>query len=179
MDIKDLENLVLENSEEIIEFENHKIKFNPTLSFEKLSLVSDKISDEVINNKGVYFPSLANVLIFYFLTLNMTDLPLKQGDTIDLDFTYNLMISKLGEMLFDKFAATKTYKILKKQVDKQIQFKKECYLRKISKDKTLENLDKLIKKITEIIENQKHLMSSETVRKLEKISKNLSAKNEG
>ena len=89
------------------------------------------------------------------------------------------MISKLGEMLFDKFAATKAYKTLKKQIDKQIQFKKECYLRKISKDKTLENLDKLIKKITEVIENQKHLMSSETVKKLEKISKNLSAKNEG
>ena len=84
MDIKDLESLVLENSEEIIEFENYKIKFNPTLSFEKLSLVSDRISDEVINNKGVYFPSLANVLVFYFLTLNTTDLPLKQGETIDL-----------------------------------------------------------------------------------------------
>lgn len=179
MDIKDLESLVLENKEEIIEYEGYKIKFNPTMSFEKLSLVSDKISDEVINSGGIYFPSLSNVLIFYFLTLNMTDLPLKQGETIDLDFTYNLMISKFGEMLFDKFAATKTYKILKKQIDKQIQFKKECYLRKISKDKTLESLDKLIKKITEVIENQKHLMSSETVRKLEKISKNLSAKNEG
>ena len=179
MDIKELENLVLENNEEIIEFENYKIKFNPNLSFEKLSLVSDKISDEVINNKGVYFPSLANVLIFYFLTLNMTDLPLQRGETIDLDFTYNLMISKLGEMLFDKFAATKTYKTLKKQIDKQIQFKKDCYLRKISKDKTLEHLDKLIKKITEILENQKHLMSSETVRKLERISEHLNPKNEG
>ena len=178
MDIKDLESLVLENKEEIIEYEGYKIKFNPTMSFEKLSLVSDKISDEVINSGGIYFPSLANVLIFYFLTLNMTDLPLKQGETIDLDFTYNLMISKLGEMLFDKFMATKVYKTLKKQIDKQIQFKKDCYLRKISKDKTLENLDRLIKKITEILENQRHLMSSETVKKLEKISKNLSTKNE-
>ncbi len=179
MDIKDLENLVLENKEEIIEYEGYKIKFDSNMSFEKLSLVSDKISDEVINNKGVYFSSLANVLIFYFLTLNMTDLPLKQGKTIDLDFTYSLMISRIGEMLFDKLTATKAYKTLKKQIDKQIQFKKDCYLRKISKDKTLENLDKLIKKITEVIENQKHLMSSETVKKLEKISKNLSAKNEG
>lgn len=179
MDIKDLESLVLENNEEIIKFENHNIKFNPTMSFEKLSLVSDRISDEVINNKGVYFPSLANVLIFYFLTLNMTDLPLKQGDSVDLDFTYNLMISKLGEMLFDKFMATKAYKTLKKQIDKQIQFKKDCYLRKISKDKTLENLDKLIKRVTEVIENQKHLMSSETIKKLEKISEHLNPKNEG
>ena len=109
----------------------------------------------------------------------MTDLPLKQGDTIDLDFTYNLMISKLGEMLFDKFTATKAYKTLKKQIDKQIQFKKDRYLRKISKDKTLEHLDKLIKRVTEVIENQKHLMSSETVRKLEKISEHLNPKNEG
>lgn len=179
MDIKDLESLVLENKEEIIEYEGYKIKFNPTMSFEKLSLVSDKISDEVINSGGIYFPSLANVLIFYFLTLNMTDLPLKQGETIDLDFTYNLMISKLGEMLFDKFTATKVYKTLKKQIDKQIQFKKDCYLRKISKDKTLENLDKLVKKITEVLENQKSLMSSETVRKLEKISEHLNPKNEG
>ncbi len=178
MNIKDLENLVLENSEEIIEFESYKIKFNPTMSFEKLSLVSDKISDEVINNKGVYFPSLANVLIFYFLTLNMTDLPLKQGETIDLDFTYNLMTSRFGKVLFDKFTATKVYKTLKKQIDKQIQFKKDCYLRKISKDKTLENLDKLIKKIAEVIENQKHLMSSETVKKLERISEHLNPKNE-
>lgn len=178
MNIKDLENLVLENSEEIIEFEKHKIKFNPTMSFEKLSLVSDKVSDEVISNKGVYFPSLANVLIFYFLILNMTDLPLQPGETIDLDFTYSLMISKLGEMLFDKFTATKVYKTLKKQIDKQIQFKKDCYLRKISKDKTLENLDKLVKKITEVLENQKHLMSSETVKKLERISEHLNPKNE-
>ena len=179
MNIKDLKNLVLENNEEIIEFEKHKIKFNSNISFEKLSLVSDKISDEVINSGGIYFPYLANVLIFYFLVLNMTDLPLKQGDTIDLDFTYSLMISKLGEVIFDKFTGTTAYKTLKRQIDKQIQFKKDCYLRKISKDKTLENLDKLIKKITEVIENQKHLMSSETIKKLEKISKNLSAKNEG
>lgn len=178
MNIKDLKNLVLENNEEIIEFEKHKIKFNSNISFEKLSLVSDKISDEVINSGGIYFPSLANVLIFYFLVLNMTDLPLKHGETIDIDFTYNLMISKLGKVLFDKFTGTTAYKTLKRQIDKQIQFKKECYIRKISKDKTLENLDKLIKKITEVIENQKHLMSSETIKKLEKISKNLNPKNE-
>ena len=116
MNIKDLESLVLENKEEIIEYEGYTIKFNPTMSFEKLSLVSDKISDEAINSGGIYFPSLANVLIFYFLTLNMTDLPLKQGETIDLDFTYNLMISKLGEMLFDKLTATKAYKTLKTTV---------------------------------------------------------------
>ena len=178
MNIKDLKNLVLENNEEIIEFEKHKIKFNSNISFEKLSLVSDKISDEVINSGGIYFPSLANVLIFYFLVLNMTDLPLKHGDTIDLDFTYSLMISKLGEVIFDKFTATKAYKTLKKQIDKQIQFKKECYIRKISKDKTLENLDKLVQRVTEIIEKQNQLMSSETIKKLEKISKNLNPKNE-
>ena len=89
------------------------------------------------------------------------------------------LISKLGEVIFDKFTATKAYKTLKKQIDKQIQFKKYCYLRKISKDKTLENLDKLVQRVTEIIEKQNQLMSSETVEKLEKISKNLSAKNEG
>ena len=178
MNIKDLKNLVLENNEEIIEFEKHKIKFNSNISFEKLSLVSDKISDEVINSGGIYFPSLANVLIFYFLVLNMTDLPLKQGDTIDLDFTYSLMISKLGKVLFDKFTGTTAYKTLKRQIDKQIQFKKECYIRKISKDKTLENLDKLVQRVTEIIEKQNQLMSSETVEKLEKISKNLNPKNE-
>ena len=179
MNIKDLKNLVLENNEEIIEFEKHKIKFNSNISFEKLSLVSDKISDEVINSGGIYFPSLANILIFYFFVLNMTDLPLKQGDTIDIDFTYNLMISKLGKVLFDKFTGTTAYKTLKRQFDKQIQFKKECYIRKISKDKTLENLDKLVQRVTEINEKQNQLMSSETVEKLEKISKNLSAKNEG
>ena len=173
-----LKNLVLENNEEIIEFEKHKIKFNSNISFEKLSLVSDKISDEVINSGGIYFPSLANVLIFYFLVLNMTDLPLKQGETIDIDFTYNLMISKLGKVLFDKFTGTTAYKTLKRQIDKQIQFKKECYIRKISKDKTLENLDKLVQRVTEIIEKQNQLMSSETVEKLEKISKNLNPKNE-
>ena len=178
MNIKDLKNLVLENNEEIIEFEKHKIKFNSNISFEKLSLVSDKISDEVINSGGIYFPSLANVLIFYFLVLNMTDLPLKQGDAIDLDFTYSLMISKLGEVIFDKFTGTTAYKTLKRQIDKQIQFKKECYIRKISKDKTLENLDKLVQRVTEIIEKQNQLMSSETVEKLEKISKNLNPKNE-
>ena len=178
MNIKDLKNLVLENNEEIIEFEKHKIKFNSNISFEKLSLVSDKISDEAINSGGIYFPSLANVLIFYFLVLNMTDLPLKQGDTIDLDFTYSLLISKLGKVLFDKFTGTTAYKTLKRQIDKQIQFKKECYIRKISKDKTLENLDKLVQRVTEIIEKQNQLMSSETVEKLEKISKNLNPKNE-
>jgi len=185
IDLKSTQAITFKSSINIGKIEGKDVIFDPNISCEKIFLISEKIANYVINPDGTYMPELSKILIFYFAVQNMTNIKIDKDEeeNIDIDFVYRFMTSKIGKKLQKVFNSSSEFKILKSQVQKQIAFKKEVYLKKISSNQTLKNIDKLvnlayrtINKFSNFIDNQKDFISSENIKTIttaiEKLSEN-------
>jgi len=185
IDLKNTNAITCKNPINIGKIGENDVIFDPNISCEKIFLMSEKIANYVINPDGTYMPELSKILIFYFAVQNMTNIKIDKDEeeNIDIDFVYRFMTSKIGKKLQKVFNSSSEFKILKSQVQKQIAFKKEVYLKKISSNQTLKNIDKLvnlayrtINKFSNFIDNQKDFISSENIKTIttaiEKLSEN-------
>lgn len=174
--LKDLEKEITEESTQIGEINGKKIIFNSGISYEKALYFCEKAVRNILNSDGIYLPGLKNILIFYFMVKNMTNLPIKKDKdgNLDIDYIYNLMYSKVGEKFINKFIARPIYSFLDDEIDQVLKFKKEIYLKTLnSKNKTLENIDNLIfdlqnmiQKISSFTDEHKTLISSGMLNKM-------------
>lgn len=176
LNLKDLEKSISKELLQLGEIDGKKIIFNPNISFEKIFIAGEKISDSILKADGSYRPELERILIFCFIIQNMTNIPIKRDKdgTLDMDFIYTLMCSEIGENITNQIVTYPVYNFLYDKVEQTLDFKKEVYFRKISsQDKILENLDGVIsevknavQKILSFTEEHKNLISSGTLNKM-------------
>ena len=153
--LKDLEKKILRETVEIGEINGKKIIFNPNISCTKAFSFCEQTSSDILNLDGMYLPGLKNILIFYFIAQNMTNLTIKKdkNGSLNIDFIYSLMCSEIGEKLILKFAAHPIYNFLNDEIEEILNFKREVYLRKLPpQNKTFENIDNLISEIRNAVQ---------------------------
>lgn len=176
INLKDLEKVISKEPIQLGEIDGKKIIFNPNISFEKIFIAGEKISDSILKSDGTYHPELERILIFCFIIQNMTNIPVKRDKdgSLNMDFIYSLMHSEIGETIIDKIGVSPVYNFLYDKVEQTLDFKKEVYFRKISsQDKVLENLDgviseikNVVQKISSFTDEHKNLISSGTLNKM-------------
>jgi hypothetical protein len=176
LNLKALEKAISKEPIQLGEIDGKKIIFNPNISFEKIFIAGEKISDSILKADGSYRPELKGILIFCFIIQNMTNIPIKRDKdgTLDMDFIYTLMCSEIGENITNQIVTYPVYNFLYDKVEQTLDFKKEVYFRKISsQDKVLENLDGIIsevknavQKILSFTDEHKNLISSGTLNKM-------------
>ena len=174
--LKDLEKEIVRKTIEIGEVNGKKIILNQNISCKKIFSACEQISNDILNQEGIYIPELKNILVFCFMIKNMTNITIKKDKdgNIDIDFIYNLMCSDIGKNINTEFIKLPIYSFLNEEIQKILDFKKEVYIRKIScQNKTFQNIDSLIlefrsviQKISVFTDEHKNFISSTAFNKI-------------